>query len=222
MSWNTFSLARTCTYDFSEIHSFQHQKLRKKRSIAQTLLNNNLTEQHTTSTLANLIQEDANSQPHDKTDSAKAVKQLASLQSSLKSLHNEIDDIGRKMREDYLDNTNMERTDIKSSSDNLKKLQGMIAATNHTLLKQLYKMYNEQAEAYDYLERKIDMVENILMKLFLRSVDKKLGGTILGIPNSSHRVTKSIDDIDTVRDDDDVDVDEVDGDDEDDDYDDLP
>ena len=96
------------------------------------------------------------------------------LQTILNIIDNRIDDVGRKLKEEYVDNTNLERTDIKSISDTLKKLQGMITATNRTLLKQINKIFEEQTEVHSRLEKELNNIEKSIMKLLLDSVDKKI------------------------------------------------
>ena len=118
---------------------------------------------------------------------------LDNIQHVVKTLHDEIDDVGRKLREEYVDNSNLERTDIKSASDNLKKLQGMLSITNHTVLAELLKVYEENTKAHSYFEKELIAMESILMKLYLASVDKKLSNNI---PiTGTNRVAKSIDEI---------------------------
>ena len=96
----------------------------------------------------------------------KTSKQSIHLQNTLKVIDTKVDDIGRSLREEYIDNTNLERTDIKSVSDTVKKLQGMIAATNRTLLQQLHKILEEQTDLNHLLETKLRNVEDTMMKIF--------------------------------------------------------
>lgn len=111
----------------------------------------------------------------------------------MNALHNKIDDIGRKIREEYIDNSNLERTDIKSSSDNLKKLQGMISATNYTILAELLKIFEEQSKAHQHFEKQFDTLETLLMKLYLASADKTLDKTVLS--REARRVAKTINEL---------------------------
>ena len=118
-------------------------------------------------------------------------KDLGNIEHGVQALHAEIDDIGRKLREEYIDNSNLERTDIKSASDNLKKLQGMLSITNHTILAELLKIYEEQTKAHSYLEKKLSDMESVLNKLYMASIEKK-EDTKTKI-TGTNRVAKSID-----------------------------
>ena len=111
----------------------------------------------------------------------------------IKLLHSEIDEMGRKLREEYIDNSNLERTDIKSGSDNLKKLQGMLSLTNRTIMAELQKMFKDQTKANSYLKNKLSDIQTTLMKVYVASVEKKIDSKspITG----TNKVAKSIDEI---------------------------
>ena len=119
----------------------------------------------------------------------KSSTQSIHLQNTLKVIDNKVDDIGRSLREEYIDNTNLERTDIKSVSDTVKKLQGMIAATNRTLLQQLHKILAEQTDMNHLLETKLGNVEDTMTKIFDNSAEMR--ETPLDGPNKVNRQTKS-------------------------------
>ena len=119
----------------------------------------------------------------------KTSKQAVHLQNTLKVIDTKVDDIGRSLREEYIDNTNLERTDIKSVSDTVKKLQGMIAATNRTLLQQLHNILEEQTDMNHLLETKLGNVEDTMTKIFDNSAEMRENQ--LDRSNKVNRQTKS-------------------------------
>ena len=138
----------------------------------------------------------------------KSSTQSIHLQNTLKVIDNKVDDIGRSLREEYIDNTNLERTDIKSVSDTVKKLQGMIAATNQTLLQQLHKILEEQINMNHLLEKKLGNVEETMMKIFDNSAEMRenpLDGS-----NKVNRQAKSAEEENDDQDDKDIPDDEND------------
>ena len=138
----------------------------------------------------------------------KTSKQAVHLQNTLKVIDTKVDDIGRSLREEYIDNTNLERTDIKSVSDTVKKLQGMIAATNRTLLQQLHKILEEQTDMNHLLETKLGNVEETMMKIFDNSAEMRenpLDGS-----NKVNRQAKSAEEENDDQDDKDIPDDEND------------
>ena len=143
----------------------------------------------------------------------KTSKQAVHLQNTLKVIDTKVDDIGRSLREEYIDNTNLERTDIKSVSDTVKKLQGMIAGTNRTLLQQLHKILAEQTDMNHLLETKLGTVEDTLIKIFDNSAEMRenpLDGS-----NKVNRQAKSAEEENDDQDDKDIPDDENDSNEED-------